>query len=167
MAKRFRVAGNKAAIWTGEGDTAPFDNPLGNLGRVKFHSDLNYIQIIDQRSFNVNFPARSNFQQVSQKYPLYQHGRGGYPFVLGKIIVGGHPVAFTGSVPVQINPSTTASGATKRPQGFARWISLGADNVWVYAFEYCVNYWSNSSTYTAYAAITVPITVMMTSEILQ
>lgn len=161
MARRFRVAGNKAAIWTGEGDTAPFDNPLGNLGRVKFHSDLNYIQVIDERTFNVSCPARQNVKDATQIYPLYQHGRGGIPFVLGKLTVNGNPVAFCGSVPVQIDPLTFT-----HPRGFARWLTLGADATWVYVYEYVVNYWPNASNYGEYPAITVPVTVWMTNEIL-
>lgn len=166
MAYRFRVANGKSAIWNGETDTAPFDNPLGNLGRVKFHSDLNYIQIIDEKPFNIALPARANFKDTNQIYPLYAHGRGGIPFVLGKLDVGGQPVAFCGSVPVQINSSTTADGATKRPQGFARWLSLGADASYVYLYEYIVNYWASNTTYSSYPAITIPISILMTSELL-
>lgn len=166
MAKRFRVAGNKAAIWTGEGDTAPFDNPLGNLGRVKFHSDLNYIQVIDEKTFNVALPTRSNFKDANQIYPLYQHGRGGVPFVMGKVIVDGNNVACCGSIPIQMNVAGGGGGPNFWPIGFARWISIGADNVWVYLYEYVVNFWQSGSSYNEYPAITVPVTVWMTNELI-
>jgi hypothetical protein len=162
MGYRFRVGSNKAAIWTGEGDTAPFDDPLNNLGRVKFHSDLNYINVIDEQTFNVSLPARSNFKDVSHIYPLYAHGRGGIPFVLGKLTVGGEPVAFCGSVPIQMGLKYNNNTIS----GFARWLSLGADATSVYVYEYAVNEWSNSSFWGEYPAITVPVTVWMTNEIL-
>ena len=44
MAKRFKVDGSKFAIWDGETDELPFTTPLSYLSRVKFHSDLDYIQ---------------------------------------------------------------------------------------------------------------------------
>lgn len=166
MSIRFRVdasGGGKAAIWSGAGDRAPFDNPLANLSRVKFHSDLNYIQVIDERTFNVGLPARSDFKDANQTYPLYQHGRGGVPFVLGKLNIGGQPVAFCGSVPVQVGAGTTSGSGS--PRGFARWVSLGADATWVYLYEYVVNNWNNSSAYGSYAALALPVTVWMTSEI--
>ncbi len=167
MADRWRVANNKAAIWTGGEDTAPFDNPYGNLARLKFHSDLNYIQIIDERTFNVPLPARTNFQSAAPSYPLYAHGRGGFPFVLGSILVSGQPCAFTGSVPIQPNRDYKG-GLTS---GFARWISLGADATYVYLNEYCVSLYTKDVEGNVFAgsypAITIPITVWMTNEILQ
>jgi hypothetical protein len=167
MARKFRVSDNKAAIWDGEQDYNPFWDPQNNLGRVKFHSDLDYINIISESSFNVTLPTRNNVQQATQSYPLFQHGRGGYPFVLGKVTVNGQPCAFTGSVPIQreaLPPGTSLNGWAP---GFCRWISLGADNVWVYVYEYTVAYWSNANFHAYFPQITVPVTVWMTNEILQ
>ncbi|WP_414461831.1 hypothetical protein [Hyphomicrobium sp. DY-1] len=164
MAKRWRVAGNICAIWKGETDTAPFTNPKANLSRVLFHSGFNYTKIIDQKPFNVYLPPRDKFQSASQTIPLYAHGRGGFPVIGGIITVGGQPIDFAGSIPVQLN--NAGLNPTFWPQGFARWLSLGADATYVYVHEYCVNYWSNSSSYGSYPAITVPVTVLMTNELL-
>ncbi len=166
MTSRFRVANNKAAVWTGSGDTKPFDNPTSNLSRVKFHSDLDYIKVIDEGTFNVALSARSNFQDVSHSYALYNHGKSGFPFILGKLTMSGQPVAFCGSIPIQSNRYNGSADG-----GFARWISLGANNTTVYLYEYAVNLYTKDVEGNVFAdsypAITVPVTVWMTDEILQ
>lgn len=135
MAFRFRAASGKVAVWSGEGDTAPFDNPLSNLSRVKFHSDIPYVKIIDVRTFSVTIPAiGAGTPQRAQSYNIGAHGRPGQPFVIGRIIVNGVPVAFTGSVPVHQIASNIYG--TKEP--YARWLALGVDATRVYVHEYAV-----------------------------
>jgi hypothetical protein len=49
---RARGSDGKVAIYRGP-DDAPFTNPLGNLPRVLFHSDLHYPTIIGQVSGSI------------------------------------------------------------------------------------------------------------------
>lgn len=135
MARRFRVAGGKVAVWDGHTDTLPFDSPLTYLNRVKFHSDIPYVKIIDVRTFSVTIPAiGAGTPQRAQSYNIGAHGRPGQPFVIGRIIVNGVPVAFTGSVPVHQIASNIYG--TKEP--YARWLALGVDATRVYVHEYAV-----------------------------
>lgn len=138
MAKRFRAASGKIAIWEGHTDTSPFDSPLTNLSRVKFHSDLDYLNIIDEKVFTISLPAisssgsgqgsgaRNGLRTAS--YTLGAHGRPGQPFFIARIVVGGVPVAFTGSIPVAQNASDP----------YARWLAIGCDATNIIAYEYSV-----------------------------
>lgn len=137
MARRFRVAGGKVAVWDGHTDTLPFDSPLTYLNRVKFHSDIPYVKIIDVRDFTVNIPAISNTPDRSVSYTLGPHGRPGQPFIVGQIVVGGVPVAFTGSVPVH-----QGGGSFSTVDPLARWLALGADATNVYVHEYAVQFFA-------------------------
>lgn len=164
MARVFRVASGKVAIWDDASNDAPFTNPLGNLSRVKYHSDLGYTQIIDVRDVTLNLPPIANVLQGTASHQLFAHGRGGVPFILGKVTVGGQPCAFTGSVPVQMG-TAGASGFGY----YGRWLALGADATHVYAYEYyvCVgNSGGSSSTWETYPALSLPITVYVTDELL-
>lgn len=140
MSGFFLVKDGKAAIWTGA-DDAPFTNPLGNLARVKFHSDLDYMKIVVTLSKTVTLPAipktgsgQGDAGSRTATYNLGPHGQGRVPFVLAKIVVNGVPVAFTGSVCVHQNPY---NGNAYVGSG-ARWLSLGCDAVNVYAQEYAM-----------------------------
>jgi hypothetical protein len=142
MAFRFRAAGGKVAIWDGHADTAPFDNPLANLSRVKFHSDLDYVRVVDVKNYTVNLPAipgsgsgqgsggRRGMRTAS--YLLGPHGQTGTPWIIGRILVNGVWVAFTGTVPVAQDPGL------EDPDYYARWLSLGVDGTNIYAYEYSV-----------------------------
>jgi hypothetical protein len=165
---RVDVAAGKSAIWKGKEDLDPFNDPLNHLDRLLFHSALDYTQIIDTQIFNLVLPARTNaFTEAEASYPLYQHGKAGYPVILGSVPVNGQPCMFAGSIPIQV-PGFNFS--TTRPQdyaGYARFISLGVDGTWVYVYEYCVNYYSNSDYHGVFPAITVPVTVFMTDELFE
>lgn len=156
-------AAGRAAVWTGD-DDLPFTDPLNHLDRVKFHTDLDYIRVIEERSLTLSLPLRSNFQSAVASYPLFSHGRAGFPFILGKVNVNGIPVAFTGTVPVQMGVSV---GGSVAPRHFGRWLSLGADATDVIVHEYAVAEWATSSVYTQYDAIDLDITVYVTDEILE
>jgi hypothetical protein len=166
MARRLRVAGGKVAVWDGEGDTLPFDNPLGNLSRVKFHSDLSYIKVILEQTVTVNLPAIANVLQGTASYTLFAHGQAGFPFVLGKLdSVDGSPTLFTGSVPVQFG-----TGGAIGFGYYGRWVSLGADATNVYLHEYyvCTGFSGGAPlTYETYPALALPVTVYVTDEILE
>lgn len=129
MARRFRAADGKVAVWEGHTDLLPFNAPLTYLDRVKFHSDIPYVKIVDVKTFTVNIPAITGYTpDRAQSYTLGAHGRTGQPFVIGKITVNGVPVAFTGSVPVHQNTN----------EAFARFLALGVDATNVYVHEYSV-----------------------------
>lgn len=133
MARRFRVAGGKVAVWDGHTDLLPFNAPLTYLNRVKFHSDIPYVRIVDVRTFTVNIPATTTtMADRSVSYTLGAHGKAGQPFVIGRIVVGGVPVTFTGSVPVH-----QGGGVINDP--YARWLALGADATNIYIHEYTVH----------------------------
>ncbi len=129
MARRFRAAGGKVAVWEGETDTLPFTNPLTYLNRVKFHSDLSYVKIVATKTFTKTIPAITGYTpERAQSYTLGAHGRTGQPFIIGRIVVNGVPVAFTGSVLVH-----QVAG-----DSFGRWLALGADATNIYLHEYAV-----------------------------
>lgn len=156
-------AAGRCAVWTGD-DDLPFIDPLNHLDRVKFHSDLDYIRVIEERTVTLSLPTRSNFQQATGSYTLFPHGRAGFPFILGKLDINGFPVAFTGTVPVQMGVTV---GGSVSPRHFGRWLSLGADATNVVVHEYAVAEWATSSIYTRYDAIDIDITVYITDEILE
>ena len=130
----------RGAIWTGEG-REPFIDPYGYIDRVKWHSALNYLRIIDAKQFTVNLPAipASGSGQGSggrrglrtNLYTLGPHGRPGQPFIIGVTDVAGVPCVFTGSLPV----SRLTSG---RHDFYARFLSLGCDSTDITVYEYSV-----------------------------
>lgn len=62
MPIRARSAGGKFAIYTvptvTSTDNAPLTNPLGNIGRVHFHSDLDYFEVFSDQTVTLNLPQR-------------------------------------------------------------------------------------------------------------
>lgn len=111
----FRHLDGKVGIYTGA-DDAPFNDPLGNLSRVLFHSDLNYPAIVREVSGTLTLPARGANSGGWTAHNLFPHGRSGTPLVLGYIVMGSLRQRIAGSVPVQGNA-----------YGWARWLSIGAD----------------------------------------
>lgn len=116
MAVRFHARGSdgKVAIYTGS-DDAPMDDPLGNMSRVLFHSDLLYPKIVMEVSGTLSLPARGANETNRTQHLLFGHGLPGTPMVIGYAILDGIRVGLCGSVPVQM-----------APRGWARWLSLGA-----------------------------------------
>lgn len=161
------------AIWAGE-DDAPFHNPLDHLsnGRVKFHSSLRYVKVIDERSFNVSFSARTSFNgdfyvastgTFTQNRVLFAHGQSGQPWCLASARIAGQDVAFTGSLPVQrgtFHPSGT-------PSAWARWVTIGVDNSNVNVFEYTVVQRDAETGFAGLTmpAITIPIKIWVTDKV--
>lgn len=164
MARRFKVNGSKVAIWDGETDELPFTTPLSYLSRVKFHSDLDYIQTVHEEPVTLSLPARSAVLQGTASHQLFAHGKAGIPFILGKVTIGGVPCALTGSIPVQMGTNNGAGGGY-----YGRWIAIGADATYVYAYEYFVSAGysgGSSSTWESYPAMSLPITIYVTDELL-
>jgi len=119
--KQFKASGaaGKVAVWTGA-DDAPFDNPLGNLPRVLFHSDLLYPAIIAEATGTLSLPSRSANSVGWNAYNLFAHGRSGTPLVLGYLNISGQRRRIAGSYPLQRNS-----------YGWARWLSVGATDTYV------------------------------------
>lgn len=173
MARAFRASDNKVAIWDGYPDFAPFNNPLGNLNRVKFHTDLDYLKVIDVKSYVLALPAigpggsgqgsGGSAGLRTASYALGPHGRPGQPFCIGVITVKGVPIAFTGSVPVQ-----TAADEGFGRDSFARFVSLGVDGSSIIAYEYSVQLGevSPANSWVRRSAINLPITVYITDVLL-
>ncbi len=141
MATKFRCANGKVAIWEGAND-APFDNPIGNMSRVKFHSDLDYVRIVRVINRSITIPAipssgsgQSDPGSRVQSYSIGSHGQPGTPFIVGIITVSGVPLAFTGSVLVH---HINAPNSTSINDSFGRFLALGADNTTMYVHEYAV-----------------------------
>lgn len=127
------VAG-KVAIWTGTG-TAPFDNPLGNVGSLLFHSDLLCPAIIATYTGSITLPAVGVGTIFTANNALFAHGRPGTPYVEGYISSGlGQNVALAGSVIVQ-------QGTGLEGPSFARHVHLGADATNVYLHDYAITHY--------------------------
>lgn len=113
---RARGTDGRLSIHTG-GDDAPFSNPLGNLRRVLFHSELDYPAIVATRTGSTSFAAVAANKRRNEVKRLFAHNRPGIPLVFGVITnLGPDPVTFAGSVPVPLDI-----------YGFGRWLTLGAN----------------------------------------
>lgn len=127
---RARGSDGKVAIYTGTDDD-PFDDPLGNLSRVRFHSDLQYPKVIyevgsdDEGMGTLDLPSRPANASSNPNtggapsistYNLFEHGIEGTPLVFGYVVVGSYHVPLAGSVPVQWTS-----------RGWCRLLALGAD----------------------------------------
>lgn len=157
MPGEFRVENGVCAIWEGLQDDDPFYDPLNNLSRLKFHSALDYTKIISVHPITYTFPSFTAGHHRAQTYQMFAHGQPHIPWVWGRIIAAGHPVAFSGSIPVQ------------KPAGqdLAQWLSLGADATHVWIHEYlCKSYYPNATLHATAAAITVSMEIYITDEVL-
>ncbi len=130
MTKRMRIAGGVCAVWDDASDDDPFTDPENNLSRVKFHSGLNYLKVIDEQTHTVSF-AGQGAGVFTGSYTMFAHGLAGIPLVFASCSIGGQDIAFTGSVPIQVSASFPPFG-TRWP----RWVTVGADATNVYAYEY-------------------------------
>lgn len=104
------------AIWTGD-DDAPRDDPLGHLDQVSFHNRLRYPAIIAEHSGTLSLPSRAASTIGWQAHNLFAHGRTGTPLVLGYVVASGERRRIAGSWPAQ-----------RHARGWARWLSVGADD---------------------------------------
>lgn len=138
----------RLAIYT-DGNDTPLTNPTTSFSRLKFHSDLEYINIIDVISGSVTLPARAANNRYTQTHNGPAHGRSGIPFVMGFLNIGGTNVAFAGSVPVFV-----ASGRT-------RLLSLGASSSRLLFHEQTV-----CSSAAGVSSLSVSYTVYVTDEVL-
>lgn len=178
MPMRHRAAAGAFAIYSvptlTSTDDAPLTDPYNHLSRLKIHSAFKYRKVIDERTINVTFSARTSWNSTFSNYVtsvgeytaehfLFAHGRPGKPRCLASANAGGKNPAFTGSLPVQ--QGTLYPGGAPSP--WARWVSIGCDGTNVYAFEYNVVSRIPASNYSGIymPAITVPITVWVTEKV--
>lgn len=94
----------RVAIYT-NGSDAPMTNPLGNLSRTKFHSDLDYIPFVPARTINATLTTPVSVASRTRTINLGAHGQAGIPFVFGYVVISGEKVPLCGSVPVYHNAS--------------------------------------------------------------
>ncbi len=115
-------ATGKLAIYNYSGSDAPFTAPLSNIPSLLFHSDLYSISITAVSSGSVTLSAHSANTSGRQAYALFAHGKGGTPYVEGRLPGYGYTLA--GSVPIDTQSN-----------GYARLLHLGADATYVYLHE--------------------------------
>lgn len=99
-------------------DRTLLDDPESDLSKVLFHSDLLYPIITTKVTGTLNLPSRGSGQNNSVvPHNLFAHGLAGQPLVFGRLTnVGNGTLPLAGSIPIQANQ-----------YGFARWLSVGAD----------------------------------------
>lgn len=156
-------ARGRCGIWNGD-DDLPYKYPRQHLDRVKFHTDLDYIKIVREIPLILSLPQRDTATYgvaANFTHKLFDHGLGGFPFVLGETVVNGEAVAMCGSIPIQ------ADGVGY----YGQWLALGADDTSVYIHEYDVFPFTSASGLTTsnsikFPAIDIPITVYLTDELL-
>lgn len=97
---------------------ANIGDPMSDLGRIYFHSDLDYLQILQTHTGTLSLPSVGSYNLYYQVYTLGAHNLGVAPVIIGR--VGVTPI--TGSFFIQ-----AAGGATSRR------IEFGADANYFYA----------------------------------
>lgn len=93
-------AAGRAAIYTGS-DDAPLTNPRSNFGRLKFHSDLEYVRVVEVHTGTLSLQARAKNRRTLVTHSGPEHDRPGAPLVFGTLVLQGERIAFAGSIPVQ------------------------------------------------------------------
>ncbi len=124
------------AIYTG-GDDAPFDDPVGNLSRVRFHSGLYYPSIVSVLSGTLSLGAIPNPNTgttgsvITTDTNVGAHGQAGPPMVFGDIVIGGQRISICGMVPVtNIFDGTGYAGTLYHAWG--RFLELVVDGSYAY-----------------------------------
>lgn len=171
MGLRFNARDGKVAIYE-DADDLPFTNPTAHLGRVKFHSDLDYIKIIDVRDYTVNLPAipstgsgQGSGGRVGLRTNLYTlgaHGRPGIPFVIGEFTVGANKILSSGSIPV----AQITNGLSGPVENYARFLALGSDATNVTCYEYAVQWGFVGGSWDERPAASIPVRVYITDLLL-
>lgn len=165
MARRWKSGSGKIVIWNGEGDTLPFDDPLGYADRVLFSTTFNYSRIIDKRTLTVTFPKYTKTEPIEKAQdfltvqPLFAHGKTGEPRVRANITIDGHKLSLGCHVPVQSFPGGNGYLATT---AVFRVAIIGATATHVVMTDYCNL--SGMDPGTVMPAISFPITVEIFNE---
>jgi hypothetical protein len=137
MPKRAKHENGKFAIYTVPSatstDDAPLTDPRGNISRVEFHSDLDYIAVAAVQTGTLSLPARAAGNAVTQRHNLFAHGLGYQPLVLGEITNLG--CSLLGTTLIYSPADDGLNGPTR---GWFRSVQLGADATNVYLHEYAL-----------------------------
>lgn len=104
------------AIYSGA-DDAPMGAPLSNIARLSYHSGLDYISVVTDRTGSqpVQLAKRKRNTRGTATTKLFSHGRVGVPLVFGAFRIGGDWISSAGGIPIQ------------QTHGTCRWITIGAN----------------------------------------
>lgn len=143
------------------GDDAPFTSPLSNVSRLQFHSDLDWVKVVDVRTGSVTLPAVNAllaaasgnlYTSDDDEVVLFAHGQSGVPYVEGRVtVLDGVSVNIPlgGSVPFQ------SFG------GLPRWLHIGAN-----ATDVLLNWYLPAHRNKNYAAMTISYEIYVTNMVL-
>ncbi|WP_342640947.1 hypothetical protein [Rhodoligotrophos ferricapiens] len=176
MTKVLNINGvtGKVAIYDGANGDAPFTNPLGNLGLLYFHSDLDYVGTLQKQTGTLTLPARGigTVPYTSGRWfehILFAHGRGAPPLCVGRVVNfqegGGISLPLVGSVPIQKSHLETDPGHLGGQAGAWRMIHLVVDATNVMIMEYAYNI-AISAAGEAWHALDVQWEVVVTDKLL-
>ena len=159
-----RQSDGLVVIYNGADDV--IDDPLADLTRVHFHSNLAYVSVVKKITGSFPLPSMSTQTGRSVNHTLAAHNMGFKPFVFGRLLnVDSGPdgtvtYPWVGSVPVQW---ARDPGDGDYQNGGSRWLALGADDTNLRANEIAaVPLISNSL-----PAITVNYEVFVTDLVLE
>ena len=121
-------------------DDDPLTDPLDNVDRLHFHSDLPMPAVVKvagnfKTTGSITIAAlntRNVFNSV--RHELFAHGQPGTPIVFGRITqLGGSSVSipFAGSVPLMRGQGDLGPNNANHNSPFWRWCHLGADDTYV------------------------------------
>lgn len=135
MTVRLRAEGDTGtvAIYTGN-DNAPFNNPLNNVSRLRFHSDLDYPKIVRTLTGTLTIAGLTSPDTRITTHQVGNHQQNGQPFCEGWIKVNGtNPrVPLIGSVCIR-----QGHGGANDRRGFGgNWVHLGSNGTKVLIAEY-------------------------------
>ena len=147
------------AIYTVEDtliDDDPFTDPLNNLDRVEFHSDLDYLAISSIQTGTLSLPTRTGTTPQTVRHDLFAHGLGYQPMVLGHIDgFEGYNTPLLGTTPIFMTSDVPAAHGIR-----LRSLQLGSDNTDVYIHEYVMK----ADTGYTFPAIDIDWRVMVTTR---
>lgn len=151
MAWRFKVspAAGAAGLYSvptvDSADDAPLTDPLSNLSRVVWHPALRYPGRVRVQTGSITLGSTSR-----TLHTLFAHGMSYKPLIKGTLTINGVAVPWCGSVPMAqgVVGAGTVSGQTGQPTAAMAWLTLGADETNVYAFELTSGFRAASPTIT-------------------
>jgi hypothetical protein len=135
MAKKLYADGNNGTVAICEPD-ADIYNPLSNLNKIYFHSDLNYLRIIAIINISIDLPYRAaDGSDYSSAYGtdirnVYSHNLGYVPIIMAcfKSPAEINKQPYIGEFPLQTGGNCSL-----------RTLILGADENYIYSREMYLN----------------------------
>lgn len=174
MSIRARYDSGKFAIYTipsaASTDNAPLTAPLSNLSRLKFHSDLDYVQIDSIVTGSVTLSAKSANTQQKNDTVLFAHGKASAPMVFGILTNMADSTGGGKSIPIASNtpvPILIPDGTYDRLSTLKRYVGLMVDDTYVYLREYGfvkkTNYTGTSGSISGWPSVTLNYSVSVTN----